>query len=291
MIMDLQTFIGIFAALAAAFFAQFGLVIQKKRVNTLETRFAETGIRKAYAADPIWLLAIFMNVVLAVICNSIANAKIGIALSVPIFNGGIIFLVIGLVLICKEKLTKLNYFAVFLLIAGLILTGCGDVTGTPTVSVFKENLIPFAVFMGALFVLALIAFLVQKKFSKPMIIALGVLAGCFMTLNLLMGQIIPLAVEAAAAKEWLWAAVFVGLIVFFGGAGTIGNIFCNQKAFKNGNAINYLPIVIAIQNILPVIVGVSVLKQEIGRVFCFYPGLLLIIVGAVLLSDMQADAA
>ena len=269
--MDLQTLIGIFAALAAAFFAQFGLVIQKKRVNTLEKRFAETGIKKAYAADPVWLLAIFMNVVLAVICNSVANAKIGIALSVPIFNGGIVFLVIGLVLICKEKLTKLNYFAVFLLVAGLILAGCGDVTGTPTVSVFKENLIPFALFMG--------------------MIALGVLAGCFMTLNLLMGQIIPLAVEAAAAKEWLWAAVFVALIVFFGGAGTLGNIFCNQKAFKNGNAINYLPIVIAIQNILPVIVGVFVLRQEIGRVFCFYPGLLLIIAGAVLLSDMQADAA
>ena len=289
--MNLQTFIGIVAALSAAFFAQFGLVIQKKRVNTLEKRFAETGVKKAYAADPVWLTAIFMNVVLAVICNSVANAQIGIALSVPIFNGGIIFLVIGLVLICKEKLTKLNYFAVLLLVAGLILTGCGDVTGTPTVSVFKENLIPFAVFMGALFALALLAFLIQKKFSKLMIIALGVLAGCFMTLNLLMGQIIPLAVEALAAKEFLWTGIFIALIAVFGGAGTLGNIFCNQKAFKNGNAINYLPIVIAIQNILPVIVGIFVLQQSIGRSYCFYPGLLLIIAGAVLLSDRQADAA
>lgn len=289
--MNLQTFIGIFTALLAAFFAQFGLVIQKKRVNTLEKRCAETGVKKAYAADPIWLLAIFMNVVLAVICNSIANAKIGIALSVPIFNGGIVFLVIGLVLICKEKLTKLNYFAVFLLVAGLILAGCGDVTGTPTVSVFRENIVPFAVFMGSLLVLGLIAFLIQKKIPKLMIIALGVLAGCFMTLNLLMGQIIPLAVEALAAKEFLWAGIFVALIAVFGGAGTLGNIFCNQKAFKNGNAINYLPIVIAIQNILPVIVGIFVLQQSIGRSYCFYPGLLLIIAGAVLLSDMQADAA
>ena len=73
--------------------------------------------------------------------------------------------------------------------------------------------------------------------------------------------------------------------------GTVGNILCNQKAFKNGNAINYLPIVIAIQNILPVIVGVSVLQQTVGRIWCFYPGLLLIIVGAALLSKMQADAA
>lgn len=289
--MNAGTLIGIFAALLAAFFAQFGLVIQKKRVNTLESRFAETGVKKAYAADPIWLLSIFMNVVLAVVCNSIANAKIGIALSVPIFNGGIIFLVIGLVLICKEKLTKLNYFAVVLLVIGLILAGCGDVTGTPTVAIFKENVIGFAIFMGALFVLALVAFLIQKKVSKLMIIALGVLAGCFMTLNLLMGQIIPMAVEALAAKDWIWTGIFIALIVFLGGVGTVGNIFCNQKAFKNGNAINYLPIVIAIQNILPVIVGIAVLQQSIGRAYFFYPGLLLIIAGAILLSDMQADAA
>lgn len=289
--MNLQTFIGIFTALLAAFFAQFGLVIQKKRVNTLETRFAETGIKKAYATDPIWLLAIFMNVVLAVICNSIANAQIGIALAVPIFNGGIIFLVIGLVLICREKLSTLNYFAVLLLIIGLILTGCGDVSGTPTVKIFRENIIPFVIFMAALTLLALLAFTIQKKSKKLMIIALGVLAGCFMTLNLLIGQIIPLAVEAAAAKNFLWVGIFIALIILFGGGGTLGNIFCNQKAFKNGNAINYLPIVIAIQNILPVIVGVFVLRQSIGRAFCFYPGLLLIIAGAVLLSDMQADAA
>ena len=123
--MNFTVIFGIFMALLAAFFAQFGLVIQKKRVNTLEARFARTGIKKTYAADPIWLTAIFMNVVLAVICNSVANAQIGIALAVPVFNGGIVFLVIGLVLICGEKLTKLNLFAVFLLIAGLILTGAG----------------------------------------------------------------------------------------------------------------------------------------------------------------------
>ena len=127
--------------------------------------------------------------------------------------------------------------------------------------------------------------------KSDLIIALGVLAGCFMTLNLLMGQIIPLAVEAAAAKEILWVFIFIALIIVFGGGGTVGNILCNQKAFKNGNAINYLPIVIAIQNILPVIVGVAVLQQSVGRVWCFYPGLLLIIAGAALLSKMQADAA
>lgn len=289
--MNFTVIFGIFMALLAAFFAQFGLVIQKKRVNTLEARFARTGIKKTYAADPIWLTAIFMNVVLAVICNSVANAQIGIALAVPVFNGGIVFLVIGLVLICGEKLTKLNLFAVFLLIAGLILTGCGEVSGTPTVAVFRENMVSFLIFMAALAVLGTAAFVVQKKSKKLMIIALGVLAGCFMTLNLLMGQIIPLAVEAAAAKEILWVFIFIALIIVFGGGGTVGNILCNQKAFKNGNAINYLPIVIAIQNILPVIVGLAVLQQSVGRIWCFYPGLLLIIAGAALLSKMQADAA
>ena len=282
---------GISMALLAAFFAQFGLVIQKKRVNTLEARFAQTEIRKPYAADPIWLTAIFMNVVLAVICNSIANSQIGIALAVPIFNGGIVFLVIGLVLICKEKLTKLNLLAVFLLIIGLVLVGCGEVTGIPTVAVFRQNIAAFLIFIAALAILGAAAFIIQKKSKKLMIIALGVLAGCFMTLNLLMGQIIPLAVEAAAAGETTWFLIFTALIVIFGGGGTVGNILCNQKAFKNGNAINYLPIVIAIQNILPVIVDVSVLQQTVGRIWCFYPGLLLIIVGAALLSKMQADAA
>lgn len=284
--MNSQIF-GISMALLAAFFAQFGLVIQKKRVNTLEARFAESGVKRSYVTDPIWLLSIFMNVVLAVIFNSIANGQIGIALAVPIYNGGIIFLVIGLVTICKERLTPLNLVAVALLVGGLILTGCGDVQGTPTVSIFKENILGFFLFIAALSLLALVAFFVQKKVKKIMIIALGFLGGCFMTLNLVMGQIIPLAVEAIGLGEWGWAILFVAIMALFGGVGTVGNILCNQKAFKNGNAINFLPIVIAIQNILPVIVGVAILQQEIGRALCFYPGLVLIIVGAALLSESQ----
>lgn len=95
------TVIGITLTLAGAFINNFGIVLQKRQINlkappdAQEKSMMDIG---QFLKDPIWILGILMQTILYLPFLLLAYDFIGITLLQPLSNAGIIFLVLGLIL-------------------------------------------------------------------------------------------------------------------------------------------------------------------------------------------------
>lgn len=279
---------GITLTLIGTAINNFGIVLQKQRVNHFEQLKSvnASNLSPNYFKDIWWDLGIFMQVVLCVPFFLIAVGYIGITLAQPLGNAGVLFLVLGLVWGLHERLQLMEWFGVCILIVGMILIGVGGVEGTITFFSFLKPLPQyiFYMFMASTLIVLLFCIIIGKKFSRILPTIWGFGSGlCYAFVSLGM-QLISLYLNDQTYRDSFWFLI-LGLILTIGG--TISAIYLTQEAFKRSQAINIIPFAQIPINILPVIAGIFIFGQILQYPYYFIIGLMLIIIASSFLARLQ----
>jgi drug/metabolite transporter (DMT)-like permease len=285
MIMN-PTLLGITLTLIGTALNNFGIVIQKLRVNFHQQHSSGTNIPINYFKDLWWVLGIAMQVIICVPFFLLAVGYIGITLAQPLGNAGIIFLVLGLVGWLHEKLHRIEWFGIFFLIIGMIAIGVGGVEGTVTFMMFlsPNSQKYFYIFMLGAGILLCGALFIGKTSKKLRPALWGFGSGiCYSFVSLGM-QIISLFITDIQANPPL-VYLIIGLIFVVGG--TVGAIFLTQDAFKLSQAVNIVPFAQIPMNLLPVIAGLYIFNQSLLYPSFFLTGLVLIIIASSFLARLQ----
>lgn len=276
--------IGITLALVGAFINNFGLVLQKRQVNIKGSASDDKGVGDLgkFFKDPIWVLGILMQTIIYLPFLVLAYDYLGITLVQPISNAGVIFLVLGLILMVNEKLQKKSdYTGVIVLIFGVITIALGGVIGDITVNIILTYILNFWIIIFIILGLSVICFIIVLKNEKTRPMMLGIIAGnsyAFVSLSL------QLFTSGLAELNHPWSLIFV--IGGFAGAviGTVTGILSTQEAFKRSQAIYIIPFSQLTMNIIPIIAGIVVFQQVIQNPIFFGIGVASIIIGATLLA-------
>ena len=134
--------VGIVSIFIGSFLNYTGIILQKKQVNQLKAEKPNEESPdelRIYLKDKVWILGILMQTILCMPFLLFGLQILGITLAQPLANGCVVFLVIGAVLILKEKLTEIEYGGIFILIVGMILIGFGGVSGEITIALIAES--------------------------------------------------------------------------------------------------------------------------------------------------------
>ncbi|NHI94338.1 MAG: hypothetical protein EAX96_17735 [Candidatus Lokiarchaeota archaeon] len=279
-----NTIIGIILALIGAFINNFGLVLQKRQVNIKSTASESKGLGDLgqYFKDPLWILGILMQTFIYLPFLVLAFDFLGITLVQPISNGGVIFLVLGLIILVNEKLKNTSeYLGVIILIFGVIIIALGGVIGDITVNIILTYIFNFWMIILVILIFSLICFALVLKFKRIRPMMLGLIAGnsyAFVAVSL------QLFTSGLAEINHPWSLILI--IGGFSGAviGTVTGILSTQEAFKRSQAIHIIPFSQLTMNIIPIIAGIVVFQQVIQNQVFFWIGVVSIIVGATLLA-------
>ncbi|MHA1266650.1 MAG: hypothetical protein ACTSRS_15550 [Candidatus Helarchaeota archaeon] len=281
--------LGITIALLGAFINNFGIVLQKRQVNLKappdqqEKSILDIGM---FLKDPIWVIGILMQTFLYLPFLLVALDLIGITLTSPLSNAGIIFLVLGLIFLIKERLHGiLEYSGLLVLIVGVITISLGEVTGTISITSFLEGLQNFWIIFTLLLILTLVALALILFLKSPTrLIFYGIFIGnCYAFVAIaLQWFIMGLTETYHPLGSSLLIIGIVGAVI-----ASIFGIVATQEAYKRGQAIRIVPFTQITINLFPILAGVSVFQQTIGNPLLFWIGTISIIVGASLLARFE----
>ncbi|MFX1294140.1 MAG: hypothetical protein ACFFD2_04690 [Promethearchaeota archaeon] len=266
------------------------MVLQKRQVNL---KFISVSAEQSTASDskffrdPLWILSILMQTIIPIPLAFLAFMFIGIALTQPLSSASIIFLVLGLMLVLRERLqNKLEYLGLGILIVGIIGIALSGVGSPITLNLFLLTQINFWIFFSIIIALAVASLILAVKIQKIRLICLGVLAGCCSAINSILFQLTSLAVLELSHPLAI-------LVLILGTLGIIVSIILyflvSQKAFKQGQAIKFIPFLYGSMNIFPILAGIFVFQQGINNFLFFWVGLLLIILGVSLLARVTGE--
>jgi drug/metabolite transporter (DMT)-like permease len=280
--------LGVVIALIGAFINNFGVVLQKRQVNIKappemeKKNISDIG---QFFKDPIWILGIAMQTFLYLPFLLFAFDLLKITMVQPISNAGIIFLVLGLILLVNEKLQKKSeYLGIGLLVFGVISIALGAVPQEITINQFLTTVSNFWIIFGLILISSMVILILILKLKKFRLLLMGILIGnCYAVVAISL-QIMDLALNELAHSLGL---LFLILGILGAIIGTIFGILAAQEAFKRGQAINIIPFVQITINILPIIAGLYAFGQIISIPFFFWAGVIAIIIGASLLARFQ----
>jgi drug/metabolite transporter (DMT)-like permease len=283
-----NTLLGIGLTLLGTAINNFGIVIQKHRVNFHQNLSASNNIQSNpnYLKDIWWDLGIFMQVVLCVPFFLMAVGYIGITLAQPLSNAGVIFLVFGLVWGIHEQLHRIEWVGVVLLIFGMISIGIGGVDGVITFEIFQssKSQFYFRIYIIISLVLLFICIILGKTVPKILPSQYGFASGiCYALVSLGMQLISLNLTDQLYSNRFMYLGF--GLLYVIGG--TICAIYLTQTAFKQSQAINIIPFAQIPMNFLPVFAGLFIFGQTLQNSVFFIGGLILIILATSFLARFQ----
>ena len=285
----LNTITGIVLGLLGALINNFGVVLQKRQVNKRVESVEDQKITdlKQYFKDPLWVLSFLMQTILYLPFLILSIDYLGITLGQPIANGGIIFLVLGLIIILGEKIqNKTESLGFIVLIFGVIIIAFGGVVGDVTINIFLANITNFLIQMIIMLCIGLACLLLLLKVKKGRPIFLGIMGGttwAFITISL------QITTSALFELTHAWGVTL--LILGFSGAviGTFIALFITQETFKKHQAIYLVPFSQLAMNLFAIFAGIFIFRQVISFPIFFWIGVISIISGATLLSRYLAD--
>lgn len=285
-----DTLIGISLVLLSAFSGGFGMVLQKRQVNLKSTpdsaeQSATSGSK--FSKDPLWILSILMQAVFPIPLAFIAFMFIGIALAQPLASASIVFLVLGLVLMLGERLqSKLEYLGLVILTFGIIGIALSGISGPITLDQFVSTQINFWILFSIILALAMTSLILSIKIQKIKLICLGLLAGGCSAINSILFQSTSMAILELSHPSAILVLVLgiIGVIVSI-----VLYFLVSQEAFKQGQAIKFIPSLYGSMNVLAVFAGLFVFQQSISNLVFFWVGLLLVIAGVSLLARVTGE--
>ncbi|TFG05667.1 MAG: hypothetical protein EU536_01385 [Promethearchaeota archaeon] len=289
---DIGTLVlGIVISLVGAFINNFGVVLQKRQVNIkappnqTEKTVLDIG---TFFKDPIWVLGILMQTIIYLPFLLYAYELIKITLAAPLSNAGIIFLVLGLMLLVNEKLRGTHEYAgVIILIIGVITVALGNVQGDATIAGFMGALSNFWLVFGLILAISFASLLPIFRYkSERRLMFYGILIGnCYAFVAISLQWLVMGITEATHPLGGLFLMIgIIGAVL-----GSVVGILATQEAYKRGNAIYVVPFVQVTVNIFPIIAGVLIFQQVIWNPLFFWIGIISIIIGASLLARFEGE--
>jgi drug/metabolite transporter (DMT)-like permease len=280
--------LGIACVLAGTAINSIGIILQKREVNKSGMR--DDSNMAFFLKRPLWVMGILMQTLLFAPFFFIGIDLIGIALAQPLATAGLLVFVAGAVLVLKERVSRIEWIGITLMIAAIFLVSAAGVAGDVTISIFfQESFLPSAVlFLIVTGAIAASGGLLVKLVKKRVVQGLAMLVGTSYAVVSISGQLVTIGFDAALlpGNELLgWVLGITGLVGVV--VGTVFGIVFSQRAFQKGEAIRIIPISQPINNVLPIVAGVYLFGQYIGILWLFIPGVVVLLVAVTLLARFQ----
>jgi len=280
--------LGIACILSGTAINSIGLILQKWEVN--KSGMADDSNIAIFLKRPLWILGILMQTILFAPFFFIGIDLIGIVLAQPLAAAGLLVLVAGAVIGLKEKLSRIEWVGVSLTIVAILLVSIAGVFGDVTISAFFQGtfLASAIAVVLALATLLLAGGLLARLSKRWEVQGLAMLVGTSYSAVSISGQLVTVGFDAVSlpGNEVLgWVLGIAGLAGVV--LGTIFGIIFSQRAFKKAQAIHIIPVSSSINNILPIIAGIVLFRQNITFPWLFIPGTILLLVAITLLARFQ----
>jgi drug/metabolite transporter (DMT)-like permease len=280
--------LGIACVLAGTAINSIGLILQKREVN--KSGMKDDSNIAYFFKRPLWIIGILMQTLLFAPFFFIGIDLIGIALAQPLATAGLLVFVAGAVLVLKERVSRIEWVGISLMIAAIFLVSAAGVAGEVTISIFFQDafLPSVVVFVLVIAGLAVAGGLLVKLVGKRAVQGFAILVGTSYAVVSISGQLVTVGFDVAFLPSFEplgWSLGITGLIGVV--AGTVLGIIFSQRAFQKAQAIHIIPISQSINNVLPIVAGVYLFGQYIGILWLFIPGVVVLLVAVTLLARFQ----
>lgn len=284
--------IGVLLAILAGLTNFFGQIIQKKAINDIK-KIKENVSMKDLFKNKTWIVGLLTIVVFSTIFLTISQFWIGPALIPGLIASGFIVMAIGSVKILGEKLKKEEFFAIILLIIGIVLISMSRLSIEGDIGRFQDLnfVVRISIVSAVVFILWFSLYYGGKKSKrKPIFMALG--AGFPFVIANIWHQPFIITVEAMIKNNIIsYIPLFLisGAILLF--VNLLGGIHL-QKAFAEGNASIVIPMQQIPQQVAPIIIYFLVyalVAPTTGAYFYIVCGIILVTVAGFLLSKRQTE--
>jgi drug/metabolite transporter (DMT)-like permease len=277
-----DTIIGVLLAILAAAMFSFGVIFQKKGVQDLPNiKMSDLKTITPMIKNKTWLIGVIIGAAggLPYIAS---QSYIGIGYTQLMLSTGLIILAYGAIRMLHERLGLFEWSGISCIVAGTIFLGLAqmsDVNVTLSSPNFFSNALLFYIIFSVLIAVGLIVYKITSWGAAK---NLAINSGIWFGLGAVSSQIGTLGLE-----EWnLLVAAFGYLILLAGNA--ISTLIVNV-AFQKGKAVLVIPIQSSGNYLIPVFAGIFLFQQTFLYSFFFWPSVICIMAGVILLARIQAE--
>lgn len=293
----MEYIVGVCLAVLCGVFINAGLLCQKKVINDIPPENRNRRFMRTLIGKPLWISGFVLEIVGGAVTFMLAQSYLGPTLVPGLMATGYIVLVVGSIRILKERLNRMEYTGIVLLIGGIALLGFSalEIPGEIVRKALEGNgiIARIVIFSAAMCLLWGLTHWSAMRSSKRKGVIMGFSNGFPFGLSNfwiapLMALIwIVLAGKGSAAQIRIFIAACIILIVV-----NLLAIRQTQEAFKFADAHNVIPMQQIPVQIAPILYYVSVFSlapPSKGSVVYITTGVLLIVVSGFLLCRRQSE--
>jgi drug/metabolite transporter (DMT)-like permease len=283
--------LGVFLAIASGVSNNYGTVLQKKVVNKYKD---DSKFFRNLVKNPLWLFGLVLQLGIGAILFLIAQLFIGPTLIPGLMGAGLIVLAIGAVRIVGEHLKASEVLGIILMIVAIAFIGFSNMNidlsqqDFLSIELFYRTLL----FTGLIYFLSFILYILYKKdISKG--ISLSVYSGFqFALSNFWIGPLMGVLISVFGGKASLLEIIlFILALIILTSTNIVGTSSI-QKAFREGQASNLIPIQQVPIQIAPVFYYIAVFLLPIPNILSLVfliIGIISVIISSFLLGRRQAQ--
>ena len=251
---------------------------------------------KKLLKNPLWLtgfvLATIIDPIFLLIAQSLLGTELGPTIVPLLMSSGLIILAIGSVKIVGEKLGKIEYTGISLMILGMIFlafsnleSGAGDITN-------PDFIVRMTIFTIVIFILIVMtaygAHVIEKESYKGIILSLSI--GFAFVLSNFWISIMLTSMDGLSSGNITIVVLFIVALIILMSTNVYG-IARLQVAFKYVDASKAIPLNLAPQQIVPILAYIfvfSLLPAPVPALLMTL-GIVVIVISGYLLVKRQAE--
>lgn len=288
--------LGILFGLLSGNLSNFGNVLEKKAIMDIPKEERDENFGKKLLKNPLWLtgfvLATIIDPIFLLIAQSLLGTELGPTIVPLLMSSGLIILAIGSVKIVGEKLGKIEYTGISLMILGMIFlafsnleSGAGDITN-------PDFIVRMTIFTIVIFILIVMtaygAHVIEKESYKGIILSLSI--GFAFVLSNFWISIMLTSMDGLSSGNITIVVLFIVALIILMSTNVYG-IARLQVAFKYVDASKAIPLNLAPQQIVPIfayILVFSILPAPVPALLMAL-GIVIIVISGYLLVKRQAE--
>jgi len=246
--------LGVFFAISAGIANFMGQIFQKKAIN--DVRVGDDVSMKNVVKKPLWIIGLLCIVAFTTVLNGFAQNFIGPALIPGLFSSGLIVLAVGSVKILGERLRKDEWFALFMIIGGIVLVSFSRLSIETDLERFRDTafVIRLSIASAVLITLWLTLFYGGKTMKKHKAIVMAIGSGMPFALgNIWMFALVDSLGELLSGGFNAFNGAVFSISSFLMASTQILGLVHVSKTLAAGNASIVVPMQQLPQQIMPVI--------------------------------------
>ena len=288
--------LGILFGLLSGNLSNFGNVLEKKAVIDIPKEERDQNFGKKLLKSPLWLtgfvLATFIDPIFFLIAQDLLGTELGPTLVPGLMASGLIVLAIGSVKIVGEKLGKVEYIGIALMILGMLFlafsnleSGSGDITNPDFITRMTIFTIVIFIFLA---ITAYSARVIEKESFKGILISISV--GFAFVLSNFYTSIVITSIKGLSTGDIAIFIIFIIAVIILLTTNFYG-IARLQVAFKYVDASKAIPLNLGPQQIVPIFAYILVFALIPGPlpIFLIVSGIIVILISGYLLVKRQAE--